>query len=276
MDSKVSESTADRRSRRRREVAARQAAGLARFVEDGAAWVLCPLCLTAYMKSNLDSLTLEHAPPKQFKGLERCFTCDCNHLAGQTFENQTGMILKHRREAIAAATSSTPLYPSRPTAKRLATVQGAEKLTELKSAYLLAFVTLGFRYVLGWGLDQVRAAIREEDATDCCVRTELPGEDDIYLVRHPLECLLVRHPSPHAGDFKKGHAVVLPLPSSAANFYDTTGRLVGRPRIGVEASYKFPEVRRVKFLWDKSPVRGTPTRRQIRTSDHARLLVEMR
>jgi hypothetical protein len=165
------------RKRRRRELLHRQAVALQPFL-DGAAGslILCPLCLRLHAEANWPHLSVEDAPPQQYDGgTQRCMTCRTgNSIAGGSFETAVAMLNSERAEALRRAepprtTTSglvavqTRLLVPFSTAFHLASVQDDEKQLELKSAYLIAYATLGHSYILGTGLEQVR----ETHSTRC-------------------------------------------------------------------------------------------------------------
>jgi hypothetical protein len=251
--------TMGRKSNHRRDVLDRQADRLAPFLVGlGERAVMCPLCLGLYPEScwaDSKLLTIEHAPVKQYQGgTQRCMTCSCNGAAGRSFENDIGILRDRRREALLAALQAQPRYLSPVEAIGLLAVRPEERLAELKSAYVVAFATLGHSYVLGPGLDQVRALLDPGANLPvprvCGLVTGLPpGDDKVYVTD---SAVFVSQPNCHTskGD---GHVVYLPLPHSELGFYDRTNP-GGSSRTRFSGTgrwiYDQPPARRLEMHWD--------------------------
>ncbi|MFK4087221.1 hypothetical protein ACI2LF_24150 [Kribbella sp. NPDC020789] len=255
------------RKRRRRELLHRQAAALEPFLGGAAgSLILCPLCLRLYPEADWPQLSLEDAPPQQYGGgTQRCMTCQTgNNLAGGSFETTVARLNSERSAALRRATpprtttSGLDVVQSRlllpfSTAFHLASVQDDEKQLELKSAYLIAYATLGHSYILGAGLEQVRELIRPgADLTGVmpCARLRgLPAGDKVFVMHAPIECLVVSHPTRHLHD-DTGHAVLLPLPDSAEGFYSRLQLMPPQASWAVCGEYDQPPARRLPMHWD--------------------------
>lgn len=258
----------------REQVFTRQAAALRRFLNnDAPELVLCPLCLRIWEKKFLhEGLTLEDAPPVQYpEATARCITCtECNSGAGGSFETRSANLGRERLAALSSAQHSITrnhvglwLLPARPAlikthaeAMRLASVSADEQQLELKSAYLIAFATLGHSYILGPGLDIVRSLLQPGadigGTKVCAVASGLPSQPRVRIALEPLECVVVTHPTRHRlnGD---GHVVILPLPSSPPNFYERVALLSWLPpRVSWTffGDYEQPPPRRLPCRWD--------------------------
>lgn len=238
-----------------------QAGALAPFVNG---WVgeepllLCPLCLRLWDRDAVydrsDAVTIEHAPARQAgqEGVERCLTCrHCNSGAGGTFELKTADLNRERRDAVVEA----PVTFVR--AMQLATVRHDERQTELKSAYLVAFATLGYSYVLDPALDQVRQLVEpgspELDLRTCAAMKgaeNLPART-ISVAHAPIHCLLVAHPTGHLAT-SNGHVVILPVPGSDTGFYEHLEERMpsGGEQWAVENPVPWPAARDLPMLWD--------------------------
>jgi len=99
--------------------------------------------------------------------------------------------------------------------------QDAQRRTELKSALVIAFATLGYSYALDSNLDPIREMVAPDSTIqlppNTCLSGKLPFlEGKIVALEDPVKCLLVTHPTLHnypkpAAD-EGTHAVVLPRP----------------------------------------------------------------
>lgn len=265
-----------RGQRRRRELLDRQADAFTRaVVECEPRQILCPLCLELIPEERWSELSIEDAPPVQYGGgQQRCMTCreTCNAPAGRAFENQVGLrnigrawrvaranpFVKHDSGLISAR---TPVLTPMSVAVNLASPSIDEYRLELKSAYLIAYATLGHRYILGAGLDQVRSLINPSQPDDafrnvrpCATVTGLPAEPGLFVVRRPVPCVMVPHATKHLRDDSR-HVVLLPVPGSTKNFYRQI-QLINSVKLGTDVEeYELPVPRRLPMHWD---VHGHP------------------
>ncbi|HEY3143012.1 MAG TPA: hypothetical protein VGJ86_17870 [Acidimicrobiales bacterium] len=217
-------------------------------------------------------LTIEDAPPKQYSGgVERCLSCgNCNNDAGGDYETRVGILNAARDSAIAAASRAPLVDPSGiwtlPTtpavflslgeAMKLASVHPVERQLELKSAYLIAFATLGYSYILGKGLETARRLIQPgADLGSVNVCATLSGPPTVPFVRvalAPIECVVVSHPTQHLMN-DGGHVVILPAPRSPSGFYEQLKLLPQRTPWTFYGDYPHPPARQLPMRWDHDP-----------------------
>lgn len=129
--------------------------------------LLCPLCLDFF---ELSKLTEDHAPPSggQSRLGARHLTvlvCQtCNLAAGKTFEGQAAytrrVLSPPDRDFCDVHNLGRPW--TRPSGLEVPVNYASLDLTDAKAAYLLAFATLGYRWVLSQRLDELRAAFAED------------------------------------------------------------------------------------------------------------------
>lgn len=248
--------------------------------------MMCPFCLHMWERQYLGTeqmLTIEDAPPIQYGGgAQRCITCgDCNNQAAGDFETRVGTLNQARAKVVETAGRAPMLRPSglwsAPTelavplslveATELASVQPEERQLELKSAYLIAFATLGYSYILGQGLETVRHLIQPgadvSSVKVCATLGGLPLEPFVRVALKPIECVVVSHPTHHKLT-DAGHVVFLPLPDSSVDFYDRLKWLPPHATWTFYGDYPQPQVRRLPMRWDHNqghPFRATDTRR---------------
>ena len=127
---------------------------------------------------------------------------------------------------------------------------------ELKSAYLVAFATLGHSYILGSGLDIVRSFIGQTNdpgRMQVCMRfAGLPATQRVRVAVRPVECVVVTHETRHRLD-DSGHVLVLPLPGSPPDFYERLGTLrllLRHTHWEFCDEYQEPPARRLPMHWD--------------------------
>lgn len=229
--------------------------------KNGAGRFLCPLCLEWF--SDLDDLSLEHAPPKSLGGRHMAVTCrDCNSRSGHTVDaelRRAETLYEFGSRSMTKPMSATARYGD--VAQRSEIIFGPEGLsiagvpkqnhpdtaaavTEalraaandkdwsmtlslptpdfrkaaiawLRAAYLVAFATLGYRYVLHEELDPVREQIRDPDAEIlsryCLVTSSSPDERRIVSVEEPHELASI---AVLAGN----RTILLPTPTSPGTY----------------------------------------------------------
>lgn len=204
-------------------------------------------------------MSVEDAPPRQYgDSRERCMTCQaCNNRSGGGFETRVRELNTDRAVAISRASRPNPLFVSRGEALRLATVSPDEKLLEIKSSYIIAFVTLGLSYAGGPGLDQVRELIAGGTPGSIPTCATLPANqvsdgDWVIVVRAPVECILVTHPTHHSHRAGTRHVVFLPMPNSESGFYGRIGLLLNRTNWQFDEQYEQPPTRRLPRYWDRA------------------------
>jgi len=257
-------------------------AALVAIERDGkGGFYLCPLCLRAFCRNHglADELEEEHAPQKMLGsiGEARCLTCQsCNHRAGDDVERRTAP-----RVAIRSAQHTCDRFGQFvrtdqgflvPDPHRSGSVQGMElvldqlelpmnvsrdeRLVELRSALLVAFVTLGYTYIVGSGPELVRMVL--DGAMDVpertCIRIPRKAsleltEKSVLVVNHPLPAVFVLHPSVHCTSGI--HAIVLPPAEYDGDFYHDVGELPRSSLIGVREEYEWPRPRQMPMHWDK-------------------------
>lgn len=210
----------------------------------------CPLCLSGFTSEALTRsdkhgklLTIEHAPPRQASfSAARCLTDrDCNS--------------QRRYEAM------RPRGPSLDDDRDIGRAErNAHTVLDLKSAYLIAYATLGYSYITSSELDWVRAAILEHYSVDfsCALlgyedSSRLPflKSKHVYVVERPVRSVAVAMEQ----QGNQVHTVFLPRPGSpqtAAELLEALSSFDGRPG-GFEfsESYAWPDPQELPFHWDR-------------------------
>jgi hypothetical protein len=248
--------------RRREETLNRQAVQLT-IDSDGESTTMraafCPLCGRFVLENSWGVMSMEDAPPKQYGNpRERCLTCKaCNNGSGGSFEARVHEFNVERAAAIRRASQPNPLFTSPGEALRLATVSPDEKLLEIKSSYIIAFVTLGLTYASGPGLDQVRELIAGGTLGNVSTCATLPASqvsdgDWVFVARDPVECVVVTHPTRHSRRPGVRHVVFLPMPNSEPGFYARVSLLLNRTSWRFTEQYAQPETRRMPRYWDRN------------------------
>jgi len=158
----------------------------------------------------------------------RCLTChECNNRA--VFESRHDDYVRagswqgiaHRAGEEAA--SMSPKRASQHARSALAgSRQGFEdqRRTELKSAYVIAFATLGWDYILDPILQPIRDLISPRSTTplpaNTCFPAAIPFErQHVVAIETPFRFLLVTHPSLHQDETAEPgdiHCIALPRP----------------------------------------------------------------
>lgn len=179
-------------------------------------------------------LTSEEAPTKgEWKTLgmpgktHRCLACNkCNNEAA--FESRYSTYLEAggasgiARRAGRAASKMCATHASQHLATQLTRAEaGFEdgRRSELKSAYIIAFATLGWSYAFDPILDDVREMIRRDSSKTLppvsCFYSDLPIlEQKVAVIESPIRFVMVTHPTlhPHPLSPQQTHAVALPRP----------------------------------------------------------------
>lgn len=218
--------------------------------------VPCPLCLAVFALCRINRkvngqlpMTIEHAPPQQADTQQapRCLTCrKCNNEAA--FEARAGQIKLQRRSALEQVElQGLPKGGSKELTDLLniAAISDDEFLVELKTAYLIAYATLGNNYIFDSGLDNVRTAIsthsvlplfstgNPNSSSPICARVssstlkvEHPILGQVMELRGPFTALGVGMPPTHPthGDASE-HVVIVPRYDSPPDLYDRIGIL---------------------------------------------------
>ncbi len=231
------------------------------ITKNGAGRYLCPLCLNWF--TDLDDLSLEHAPPASIGGRHTAVTCrDCNSRSGHTVDAEL-----RRAETLYEFGSRSMTKPMSATAhygdveQRSEIIFGPEGLsiagvakqnhpdtaaavTEvlqaaagskdwsmtlslrtpdfrkaaiawLRAAYLVAFATLGYLYVLLGELEPVREQIRDPDAEIlsryCLVTSSSAAERRIVSVKEP-------HDLASVAVLVGSRAILLPSPTAPGTY----------------------------------------------------------
>lgn len=250
------------------------------LTSNGCGRYLCPLCLEWF--SDLDDLSLEHAPPASVGGRHIAVTCRaCNSTAGATVDAALGWAEAVRDFGFRRMTKSMPAtFKFAGIEQRVEATFGQDGLTIfgvskqnhpdtapaliaafdkvvadgstdatmklsfvtpdlrsasvgwLRAAYLVAFATLGYVYILNQELDQVRRQIQDPQAKILdryCVTAKLAQNDRrIIFARQPAELESVIISS-------NGLAVF--LPSDASNGGASRRRRTVAP--GREGAFRF-------------------------------------
>ncbi|KAA0233130.1 MAG: hypothetical protein EDR02_14465 [Actinobacteria bacterium] len=207
-----------------------------------AEWAMlpCPLCLRWFA---LDDLDEDHAPQRGAQsslGAAQVVVMTCrgdNQRAGRTFESEA-------HQLIGALTAvHEPFCPihqrQRLTSSGLSVVidRSAFDLTDVRAAYLIAFATLGYRWVATARLDRLRSAISAADllwaSTDfqivCFNGVEVVKPFHVYEVTQPVPVILVV--GAHAG-------VVLPCHESPTDISRALAQ-PGRGGLTVETRFAY-------------------------------------
>lgn len=200
---------------------------------------LCPMCLNGWALGGIADLTVEDAPPlHEWERLNlpgtarRCLTCKrCNNLVGESYENRHGQYLdRGAAEGIAAAAgrSAASMCAEHAQKHYEAELRRAERgfedqrRTELKSAYVIAFATLGWSYALDPILEPIRELIAPDSdiplPANTCFNAVFPVDrQHVIAIETPLRFLLVTHPSLHSpatdtDQTDELHCIALPRP----------------------------------------------------------------
>jgi hypothetical protein len=203
--------------------------------------------------------TVEHAPQKKGRGdlggnaRVAGLTCsDCNQSAGTTFEsiaNREHLVFSaakipacaghSRRPRISAGGLVLPTYHSE-----------AATAADIKSAYMLAFVTLGHRWAFCASLDPIRKAIRTGNGNShSAVRVHLADTrtEQVLEINDPMSFVAVVGQS--------GQAILLPQCGSSADLLNTFQFVssIGNRTMSVSKTHVWPIPN-----WMQKPVsRGT-------------------
>lgn len=184
----------------------------------------CPMCA---LKFALEEMTVEHAP--QRGGQSRLgsaavavLTCRrCNNTAGRGFEGDAAVLLNDDQPENLTPGELDELTRQRAEVEqvlgiRLLVTQLPFYLSDVKTAYLIAFATLGYRWALASGLRGIRAALTAgaepppHQATVVQIKDgDLSASPGVVLeVARPAPCVIVTAAT--------GYGVVLPMPGSAS------------------------------------------------------------
>ena len=183
----------------------------------------CPICA---LSKPLTQMTVDHAPPQA--GQSRLggaavavLTCnDCNNSIGLHYERAAAAI-QHgietaeltAEELVNLANLRTLIEPFTPL--RLLPHPVAVQMTDLKTAFLISFATLGYRWALADELRPIRRAIvagREPGQTyalgfEAGTGSSMYGSNVVLEVGAPHPCTIVIAAN--------GAGMVLPLPGTA-------------------------------------------------------------
>lgn len=249
--------------------------------------VICPLCMRLFDNRHLfgvcgddectTHLTIEHAPTawehKQL-GLEgdsrRALTCgECNNGAGGTYESRHALLydrdIPHARSELHEGLKKMNVDDAEETGftidmSEMKNGLGAEFVSEMKSAYLIAFAALGYSYCLSPELDEVRDWIRpgisELPVLACNALDNTSSTFDsktVHVVSGSLRALFVTYPSMHARRRGTIHGVWLPRPGGpgGTDLYETLQTSDGSTvNIVVEERHEWPLSGHPTFHWD--------------------------
>ena len=211
----------------------------------------CPLCLDMFP---LDQLDEDHAP--QNAGQSRLgsrhltvLVCrDCNQTCGKSFEKTAA----YYRNALTAPKS--PFCEVHHRNRRWATTSGLEipvdysqfDLTDVKAAYLLAFVTLGYSWALTGRLDEVRSALIESRVSgDYAIGDKQPNLPSFAVleVSTPIPCVVV------TSDTRRIYLPCEATPSALASALRVVDEGIFDDRLGRPATYNFRS-----FEWPRSTI----------------------
>lgn len=239
--------------------------------------VVCPICLQKFpqsairaTKSSEPELRIEHAPASApGPGTERCLTCRrCNNE--RAFEARAGLD-RYRRKGIglsfdglagvaSVAPSKVPgLIRASPVSPELLMyARKNEYLSELKTAYLVAFATLGYAYILHSNLDPIRHAILTGNLefTPCMVQeigSWLPHR--VWIISGQFASVRVTMDAEHPTDAEGQHVVDLPWRRSPHDLYERLHppiAVVGRRNVplGDVEMYGWPAPLDLDRRWD--------------------------
>lgn len=194
--------------------------------------LLCPLCLDFF---ELSKLTEDHAPPSggQSRLGGRHITVlvcrPCNHAAGKTFEGHAA----YTRKALTPPARdfcdvhNHGRHWTRPSGLEVPVDYASLDLTDAKAAYLLAFATLGYRWVLSQRLNELRSAFAESRVCSDWVIADHDPQQPNFVV------LEVESPTPRLVVSNDRVEVHLPCESSnpnlSAELETPTGRVADGP-----------------------------------------------
>jgi hypothetical protein len=205
-------------------------------------FIPCPICGQARTWAEL---TIEHVPQKGGQSafgpaVLKILTCgSCNNGANDKFERLVSITASPQ-----AASPGSAMGPCRSrrrtgwsaTGQVVAAITDAQFLTDLKSAFLLAFAALGYRYALAVELEPVREAIRTgiRCGEDVAVRADFPadGRAEVVYIDWPHRTVLVK-----AAD---GTGLLLPAIGAATLPFTPQQLRSGTVAIGPAAISAFP------------------------------------
>lgn len=243
----------------------------------GESFAVCPICLALFpeeaiysSKSQEPVLRIEHAPATATgSGIARCLTCGpCNNE--RAFEARAGNDRSRRKgtelsldglrgvASVAPSKVSGLLRGSPIPADLLMLARKNEYLSELKTAYLIAFATLGYTYILDTRLDPIREVLTSGELAfqPCMIQ-----EEGSWLTRRVWvtggEFASVRvtmdaeHPSNPSGQ----HVVDLPWKRSPIDLYERLHpqfTIIGRRSVplGDIEMYGWPDELTLDRRWD--------------------------
>ena len=274
--------------------------------------VVCPLTLEIFNRADIEPkadnerrVSIEHAPQKAsaVAAVERCITATaCN--TSLAFEARAGQRRKLRESttfglpgAPSAMVSETefglqtvsfqaPHFHGRekhglviPTLSwpNIGAISLDERLVELKTGYLIAFVTYGYAFAMNVALNVVREAILMNRGVHPCAMIGVNDSDDGDIFDHDtdvttveiggLPAIAVRlaptHPIKRGQDPSR-HVVLLPTPTSPTNFYDLLPMALEAHGIieDVRESRRTPDEHEMPRVWDRcnDPSHNHPSR----------------
>lgn len=251
--------------------------------------VVCPICFGVFTCDQLEQLTIEDAPQKQLMrtlGVDgtgrRCLTCfRCNSLAGNGYENRHALNppLTDKPPPVNRALNAPTLSPLS-LAVFLSMVEQAlsdkdrvvrtrieqkwdpvqsfgldQRKIELKSAYIIAFATLGYTYVQQPVVETVRRVIADPSpgiAFGSCATSKFFEPAKVYVFHKPITAVAVSLPSLHQHSEDGQHVVFLPHGDRTLDdvfrFVDAGNLLDGSP---VEwSTFDWPQSGFPTFAWD--------------------------
>lgn len=201
--------------------------------------LLCPLCLDWFPFEGLDE---DHAPQRAGQsalGPSHVVVMTCredNHIAGRTFERAASSFNSLFDEV---PSGFCPVHQrQRTTESGLVVVTDNLEfdLTNLRAAYLLAFVTLGHRWLLTPRLARIRAALRTGDLSHAATDYEILCAPDVDTLR-PFHVYEVAAPVPAILVIGAKAGVLLPCHTSPA-----TVRVTAAIRTRVTATVRATDI----------------------------------
>lgn len=220
-------------------------------------FMACPLCRK---RKHISDFNIDHAPQKSGKssfGEPSCaiYTCiKCNYNAGKTFEYETSFVEEELSIPNCLHSRSTCRVRSGVwTVKD--EIRDKVSLADLKSAYLIAFLVLGYEWGFHNNLIPIRSAIRGGDISNV-------DKHVFSICTHEKQKRVFEITSPYNGvavTGSNGFSLILPHPQSKSNIID----LVTSSRKSINALFN----QAIEYEWPQIFTNGK-YRRSNRTEQH--------
>jgi len=231
----------------------------------------CPFCLKWYSVDQISDtdaygkpiLSIEDAPQRSHRRAEpelRCLTCAvCNNRFD--FEREVSQRHRQRQELIEKHSALPPQLRDRWSQQNfrriseLAVISDAERRFEVKNAYVLAYVTLGAKWLLNSKLDEIRRLLQNDDPLPdaCATFSEAVTQRQVHIVSGQVDCVAVAIP-PHHGhnaDSAGLHCVLLPHGRSPTPFYNAWMKRDQSVGLNIDASFDFPDPLKLSNVYDE-------------------------